>query len=129
MKKISLKGAKLKAWRAFSIYIRTKYSEDGICTCFTCDKELPIKEMQCGHGIGGRTNAILFCEEAVRPQCYSCNCGYSKGKYEIFVPKLIELYGLDGYNELVKLKRTTVKYTVPDFLDIEKEYKQALEDL
>ena len=127
-RKISLKGARLRAWRAFSLYIRTKYSKDGICTCFTCDKELPIKEIQAGHGVSGRSNGILFVEEVVRPQCMGCNV-MQHGRYDVFVPKLIEMYGLDGYEEFMRMKRTPKKLTIDDYLSIEQEYKEALDGL
>ena len=128
MKKPSIKSAKAKAWKAFSIYIRTKYSKDGICECFTCGVHKPIKEMQASHGVGSRCNGVLFLEEIVRPCCYGCNV-CKKGNYEIFIPKLIELYGFDGYQEFVKLRNKPKKYTIPDLQDIEKYYKEALNGL
>jgi hypothetical protein len=126
--KLTLKGAKKKAWTAFSLYIRTKYSKDGMCTCFTCDREYPIKEIQAGHGVPGRSNSVLFLEEIVRPQCPGCNV-FQAGRYDVFIPKLIEMYGLDGYKEFQRMKNDTKKLTINDFLDIEREYKEALDDL
>ena len=84
--------------------------------------------MQAGHGISGRTNAILFLEEIVRPQCVACNM-FKCGMYEVFVPKLIELYGLDGFNDFVRLKNTAVKYTISELEDMEKQYKEATNEL
>ena len=128
MSKPSLSKVKKKVWTTFSKYIRTKYSKDGYCECFTCGRSKPIKEAQAGHGIGGRTNAILFLEEIVRPQCYGCNIGKG-GHYEIFVLKLIDLYGRDGYEEFIRLKNTTVKFTIPELLEMEAEWKAQIKEL
>jgi len=128
MSKLKIKGAKARAWKAFSLYIRTKYSIDGICTCYTCLKPFEIKNIQCGHGVGGRSNGILLVEEACRPQCYGCNVA-QHGRYDVFIPKLIELYGLDGYNDLVKLKNAPKKMSIDGWLEQETYYKQAIEDL
>ena len=126
---MSLKTQKKKTWQAFSKYIRHKYSNgDGTCACYTCGTVKPIGEMQAGHGLSGRTNAKLFLEEIVRPQCVACNM-FKGGMYEVFVPKLIELYGLDGFNDFVRLKNTTVKYTISELEDMEKQYKEATNEL
>lgn len=129
MPKLSLKGQKKRTWSMFSKYIRTKYGNgDGTCTCFTCGTTKPLKEMQAGHGVGGRTNGVLFLEEVVRPQCYGCNIGRG-GNYEVFIPKLIELYGMDGYQEFVRMKNTPKKYTIMDLQDLYNEYKEAIDGL
>lgn len=97
-----------------------------MCECFTCGTVKPIKEMQAGHGVSGRTNGVLFLEEVVRPQCVSCNM-FKGGMYEVFIPKLIDLYGRDGYEEFVQMKNTTVKFTIPELEDMETYYKEQLE--
>ena len=121
MAKIGLKAQKKRTWKAFSKYIRTKYSDGENCECFTCGTVKPWKEMQAGHGISGRTNAILFLEEIVRPQCVACNM-FKGGMYEVFVPKLIDLYGREGFDEFVRLKNTTVKYTIAQLKEMEDEW-------
>lgn len=126
MKKQKLSTVKKKVWTVFSKYIRHKYSKDGMCECFTCGTVKPIKEMQAGHGVSGRTNGVLFLEEVVRPQCVSCNM-FKGGMYEVFIPKLIDLYGRDGYEEFVQMKNTTVKFTIPELEDMETYYKEQLE--
>ena len=65
-------------WPVFSRYIRTR---DCIRTtgsplhgkCVTCQKKYPISELQAGHFIPGRTDAVLFDETQVHAQCYRCN--------------------------------------------------------
>lgn len=79
--------------------------------------------MQAGHGVSGRTNGVLFLEEVVRPQCMACNV-FKGGMYEVFIPKLIDLYGRDGYEEFVRLKNTPTKFTIPELEDMMEEWKE-----
>lgn len=117
MKAKTLTYYKKKAWSAFSRHIRQKYAdEDGNVACYTCGTIKHWKQMQAGHGIGGRNNAVLFLEEVVRPQCVGCNM-YGGGKYAIFTRKLIDELGLSKYDELVTLSNQTVKYTIADYED------------
>lgn len=101
------------AWNWFSKYIRlrdclktTKTKDMGVC--YTCDKTIPFKASQAGHGISGRGNAILLDEDVVKLQCEQCNI-YKSGNYEIFVSKLIKEHGLKWYQDKLALKHTTVK--------------------
>lgn len=114
-KKITLSKAKEKAWKAFSRYIRLKYSNGGLCACITCGKEALWSDMQCGHGIPGRTNGILFLEEICRPQCFRCNYNMG-GMQEVFVPYLIEMYGREGYDEFMRMKHSPKKFYVDELL-------------
>lgn len=126
---VTTKGLKNKAWRLFSQYIRRKYSnKEGFAKCFTCGTVKPWKELQCGHGIGGRGNYVLFLEEVCRPQCYGCNVG-RKGAYEVFIPKLIDWYGSDKYNEWVVESRKPLKRTKADYLELISELEKNLVEL
>lgn len=121
MKTLNKTQAKKKAWSNFSTYIRNKYAVGGLVTCYTCDRKLPVKQMQCGHGIGGRANAVLFMEEVCRPQCVGCNV-WGRGKYSVFTLKLIEEYGALRYAELVKEANQLRQYKVHDYLEIADKY-------
>ena len=66
--------------------------------------------MQCGHGLGGRGNSILFDEEIVRPQCVSCNI-FRGGNYDIFHSKLIKENGVKWFQKKVKQKQETKQFT------------------
>ena len=72
------------------------------------------KEMQAGHGISGRGNYVLFLEEIVRPQCYQCNVGRN-GRYEVFVPKLIDLYTREQYDHWVSESCKPVKISIAEY--------------
>ena len=63
------KVSKQMVWDYFSIYIRLRYAnKKGVAKCYTCGKVLAIKALQAGHAIMGRSNAVLFDEEIVKPQ-------------------------------------------------------------
>ncbi len=113
---------KAKAWKVFSLWIRTQNSVEGVNKCYTCEKVFPIPRLQAGHGIGGRSNAVLFLEDIVKPQCVGCNM-YGRGKYAIFTRKLIDELGLDRYDEVVRESNKAVKYTLEDYRNIYEKYK------
>lgn len=128
VRKTPLKREKDKAWKAFSLYIRTDAIRNGLVECYTCGVKKDVKQMQAGHGIGGRNNAVLFLEEVVRPQCAGCNV-FGRGQYKIFTRKLIDELGLDRYDELVTISNQTLKYSVQDFIDIQDKYNKLLSEI
>jgi len=124
----TLKKTKDKAWKAFSLYVRNYYSYNGGCECFTCGRFYPIGKIDAGHGIPGRSNAVLFLEEVVRPQCQGCN-RFKHGVLDVFTRKLIDQLGIEEYDIIKRMSKQIVKYTINDYLDIEKKYKEKLEKL
>ena len=121
-KKITLSKAKDKAWKAFSRYIRLKHSYQGMCNCITCGERMAWTEIQCGHGIPGRTNGILFLEEICRPQCARCNV-FMGGRPDIFIPYLIDMYGREGYDEFLRMKHEPKKFYVDELLQWAAEWE------
>lgn len=120
--KNSKKLLKKKAWSTFSIWIRNRDADDnGICTCVTCGKKDHWKNMQAGHGIGGRNNYLLFNEDLVHAQCRSCNL-FKGGEYEKYAVFLIEKYGMDWYKEMLRYK--PVQFSDKDYEEIIKKYGQ-----
>jgi len=68
----SLTSVRLKAWKEFSIFIRTRNADaNGFVYCVTCGKRLHWKEAQAGHWIHGRLDFNQF---NINPQCAQCNC-------------------------------------------------------
>ena len=128
MKTITKSDAKARAWKQFSLYIRLKGSEDGRNRCYTCDKVKLIKEMNAGHGIGGRNNSVLFLEDVVKPQCVGCNI-WGRGQYQIFTRKLIDELGMENYDAIVASCRIPVQYKTSDYLEIEELYKNKIKEL
>ena len=106
-----------------------KYShsaEHGIC--ITCRRDYPIKQLQAGHFIAGRTNSILFDEEAVHSQCYGCNIGRGGAHVEYFIWMEKE-YGRDKIDELRAKRHVSQKFTVEDYQETEQYYKMKTEKL
>lgn len=133
MHKKGLSYYKRKAWDMFSKYIRTR---DCLATtktvetgrCVTCGREYSFSELQAGHAIGGRNNSILFDEKLVNAQCRGCN-SYGNGKYAEYSVWFINKYGLEEWEEKVRLSHTTVKYTILDYQEIYEKYKTKLKEL
>lgn len=123
-----LRPTKNLAWAAYSLYIRSKYYLNGTVECYTCGNKFLIGKISAGHGIPGRTNAVLFMEEVTKPQCFICNIRRN-GYYRVFTPKLIAELGEAEYDRLAKIAQGTVKYTPWEYLEIEQKYLQKLWDL
>ena len=118
--------SKKAVWDWFSIYIRLKYADKkGISKCYTCGKVLPIKDLQTGHAIMGRSNAVLFDEEIIRPQCQRCNV-WLAGNLGIFAQKLIEDNGLEWWEKKVKESKKVVKL---DLQMLYEKYRAFVDDL
>lgn len=121
MRQTSIKSAKTRAWKATSLYIRKR---DPFCV--TC-KVRP--STQCGHykhnsdkpnkQLGG--NALWYNLKNLGGQCTVCNC-YNSGELDAFALHLEERYGQGILQELERLFRTPKKWTIPELLEIEKEF-------
>ncbi len=129
MKSQEIKKLKQKAWKLFSEYIRRKHSDkNGNAQCFTCGIVKPWKELQCGHGISGRGNYILFLEKVCFPQCKSCNI-FRGGNYEVFIPKLIKMYSHKKYNEWVANSRKPLKQNKSDYIRLIEDLENRLKEM
>ena len=123
------KALKVKAWKLMSELVRRKHADkDGICVCFTCGVRKPWREIQAGHGIGGRGNYVLFLEEVIKPQCPKCNV-IMKGNYERFVPALIDMYTSEQYDEWVTESRKPLKRTKGDYVGMVYDLQDRLKQL
>ena len=118
--------SKKAVWDWFSIYIRLKYAnKKGYAKCYTCDREMPIKELQAGHAIAGRSNAVLFDEELVRPQCQRCNV-WLAGHLGEFRERLIKEHSLEWFDEKKKQSTRMVKL---DLNELYEKYHSFVDDL
>ena len=125
----TLKSAKKSANASFSKYIRLKYADkDGHVKCYTCGvrKYWEKDGMQCGHGIPGRCNYLLYAEEICRPQCYGCNV-MKRGALHIFTLKLVDEMGRERFEEWIKYQE--VQYKVNDYVEMKKKYDKLAEVL
>lgn len=125
-KKKSLRLLKAKCWRLFSEYIRRKDADaGGTERCYTCEGSHHWKELQCGHAIGGRHNAVLLDESICRPQCVRCNV-FLRGNYPIFTTKLIKENGMEWWEGKLEGARQIVKVTRDDMEGMIQSYQQKL---
>lgn len=128
-KKPALRNLKGRAWKVFSEYVRRKDADaGGMERCYTCDTLAHWKELQCGHAIGGRHNAVLFDSGLCRPQCLRCNV-FMRGNYPIFTTKLIKENGMDWWEGKLSGARQLVKLTRSDIESLIESYKGKLEEL
>ncbi len=129
--------AKDKAWNSFSRYIRTRdcirftgNPEEG--RCITCNRWYPFKQLQAGHFIQGRGNAVLFDERLVYSQCFGCNGNPPFGKGGNYVEYFLFMereWGREKLDEFIALKHSTLIYKIPDFIDIKESYDAKTKDI
>lgn len=128
-KEKSVSWWKKKAWECFSLKYRLEHTNQaGYGKCYTCDAILFYKKAQAGHAVGGRSNAILFYEPAIRLQCPQCNI-FKHGNYGIFHERLEKECGFGILQELLKVSRQIVQYRIPELKLKVEEYKQISEKL
>lgn len=129
MRNQTIRGLKARCWKIFSEYIRRKDADEGGTNyCFTCGQPKFWKELQAGHFIGGRTNAVLFNEEIVKPQCLMCNV-FLRGNYGVYTLKMLDLHGREKVEEFMALKHKVVKYTRPDLEELIAKYSERVKAL
>jgi len=101
MKKPSKGKLKKKVWKVFSAYKRqVEADKNGFVRCCTCGVIKHWKEVDAGHYVSGRHNAVLFDEMLVHPQCKPCNRDH--GNMPNYTKFMMKRYGLT-HDELVKL--------------------------
>ena len=123
------KALKSKAWKLMSELVRRQYADrTGMCTCYTCDKTMDWREIQAGHGISGRGGFVLFLEEVIKPQCATCNI-FRQGDYARFIPKLIDEYSIEQFQEWVVESRKPFKRTKKDYVELVYELQGRLGEL
>ncbi len=136
MKIVTLKNTKEKAWKAFSIYIRTRDALQTTgtktnCLCVTCQRNYPLNKiggLQAGHFIPGRHPSVLFDERNCHSQCYGCNV-MKKGNMVKYYKYMLKTYGQKVIDELEELDTKLTFLSASDYLDIYENYKQKLLEL
>ncbi len=92
-------------WPVFSRFIRLRdcLKTTGTFTqgmCVTCGRTYPMGQLQAGHFIPGRTDAVLFDERGVHAQCYRCNCRL-QGMWHKYYRFMQEEYGQEVIEEMI----------------------------
>lgn len=129
-KKRKRSAIKKSLWGYISKVIRLKYADhNGYVKCSTCNTIKHYKEMQAGHFIPqAQGDSIRYIEENIHPQCYRCNINLGGNGAEYY-PFMLDMYGQELIDDLRLLSNTTVKFTEADLLDMEKEWKERLDDI
>jgi len=131
--KSKLGTQKRKTWIACSKYVRTR---DCLKTtgspeygrCYTCGKSHPFRNLDAGHFLAGRYNAVLFDVRGVHAQCTYCNHKLEGNRLE-YLKAMIRDYGQEVVDDLLRLNKTTRKYTVAELAELEAEFKRKTEEL
>lgn len=126
MKKKTDAQLKKELDKVFSLYVRTKYAQNGLVRCYTCSVSKPIKSIQNGHWIPRNILATRFDEKNCRPQCVACNL-FQRGRPDVFAMGLLKEYGRKGLEALQAQRHAIIRY----FPYEEKiaEYKEKLAKL
>jgi hypothetical protein len=115
--------------RIFSVYVRLRDTNKNHSTkCFTCDKVLHWREIQCGHFQSRRFYSTRFHELNCMPQCYACNIGLSGNQY-IFGVNLDKLHGPGTADRMVTLSKEVKKFTSPEMMELISHYEKAVGEL
>ena len=125
--------AKKKAWDAFSKMIRLRdcFATTGLDhtgRCITCNAAWSIKQLQAGHAIAGRSNAILFDEDLVNAQCITCNQHYH-GKPKKYKAILIDRHDQDWWDFKMATSKQVIQDKYMNFEAKEKEYKRRYKEI
>ena len=125
--------AKKKAWDAFSKMIRLRdcFATTGtpiVGKCITCGKNWSFNQLQAGHAIAGRRNALLFDEELVHAQCRMCN-EYKNGKLKKYKEILIERHSPKWWDEKAAAAKQVIIDKDMEFDGRIEEYKRRYKEI
>jgi hypothetical protein len=122
-----LSAHKAKAWKNFSLYIRTRDCLKTAHTidkgnCFTCHKIYLFSQLQAGHFIAGRNNAVLFSEQGTHAQCANCNI-HKHGNTVNYWLEMERIYDREMIDLLLAESKRTVIYKQYDYDRIAEDYE------
>lgn len=112
--------------RALQLAVRMESADgNGNCRCVTCGVVKHYKQMQGGHFVGGRTNAILFDERNVHPQCVQCN-HHLGGNQVAYMQFMLAKYGQEVIDAIRRNKNTPTKLSREELIDLRKSYMERV---
>jgi len=121
-RKPSLAKLKRDLDKAFSRFIRLRACDGcnrGVCV--TCGAIVDYSEANAGHFIPRQHLAIRYDERNVHLQCVRCN-KWMHGNLINYTLYMQNRYGQEVVDELMRLKRTTVKMTRDDYNTLLEKY-------
>jgi len=128
MKTKTVAKLKKEADKWFSLYIRTRDSQDGLAECITCGVSKPIKEMQNGHFVRRSVNLLRYDELNCNDQCVGCNM-FKAGDLYLYGKALDTKYGDGTADELQGKRFLTHKLTIQELEEIIKNAKEYLKEM
>ena len=123
-KKESVASLKRKADKYFSLYIRLRDSDEfGVGDCITCGDKKHYKQMQCGHFVSRKTNALRYDEENCNLQCVGCNMFKAGEQYQY--SKALDLkYGEGTADRLFAQRFDSHKFTREELEEVIHDSKE-----
>ena len=115
-KLMSMKRLETVTWTIFSQYIRLRDSikcgsigHDWV-ECYTCGKDILVKEAHASHFIPRGKHSVRFNEMNVNSCCVYCN-KYLHGNLGKYAIHLEEEYGKEALSQLIMLEQVIHKFT------------------
>lgn len=121
-------------WPIFSKFIRLRdcIATTGTAThgkCITCGRTYPFSKLQAGHFLPGRSDTVLFDEEAVNAQCYRCNVVLA-GMWPAYYRAMQGRYGQDWVEEQITAwEDDSAELTLQEVRSFESLYRMQYERL
>lgn len=122
MRKPTAQVIRRKLDAAFSAHIRARDTNaEGLGKCITCGS---FTELEAGHFIPRQHAATRWLETNVHGQCPRCN-RWLHGDQASYYEALVQKYGQSVVSELMRLKRTTKKYSLTELKELLEKYSNA----
>jgi len=119
VKQVALSTLRRKLDKVFSLWIRRRDADDkGMGRCYTCNR---YALLEASHFIPRQHQATRWDEHNVHGACSYCN-RWQHGNLAEYYLALVRQYGQRIADGLMELKRTTVKFTRQDLLDLIAKY-------
>lgn len=113
----------------YSQYIRLKKSDkNGYCTCITCGGRFYWKDIQNGHYVSRGKYPTRWLDMNCHPQCMRDNV-FLRGMYIEYTMFMIDTYGRDAVDALLKLSTETHKIPTAELKDKITYYKTEVSRL
>jgi len=125
VKEKSISQLKKELDAVFSLYIRQKYTVNGLVACYTCDTVKEPKNMQNGHFHSRSHFSVRWDEDNCRVQCSVCNV-FKHGNYIEYYKRMLKEIGQDGLDRLEQKKNTPTKFSKGDIINLINQYKSYL---
>jgi 5-methylcytosine-specific restriction endonuclease McrA len=128
-KALGLSSLVKKLDRVFSRYIRLKNADEtGTVQCCTCGKLLHWGDSHASHFVSRRHMSVRFDERNVHVCCPRCNV-FEHGALDDYSKYIIETYGMETFNELLRLKRVNMKWLRSDLEEMIAVYQMKTKQL